>query len=137
MQAQAKSTKAIGAPRDAAPQDLIARERYRYLVESAAESGALWVLSGRQHDEWATYADPRGHVVIPVWPSRQHAEQLATGKWRDLTPTAVAVRDFLRELDVLEAEGVQVAAFPTKTRSGAAIAARHFGRALRDAGAGQ
>jgi hypothetical protein len=136
MPRKAKALETIGAPRNAAPQDLIARERYRYLVETAAERGELWVLSGQHDDEWATYSDPRGHIVIPAWPSRRDAEKLATGKWKDATPTAVALDDFLRELEAMEEEGVQVAAFPTTTRSGAAVAARHFGRALRDAQAG-
>lgn len=129
-------TKAVRVHRDVPPRERIARERYRYLVECASEHGALWVLSGRRHDEWATLTDPRGHVVIPVWPARQDAKELATGKWTHLTPTAVAIADFLKELDALEAEGALIAAFPTPTRSGATIAARHFGRALRDAGAG-
>lgn len=120
------------APRERAPTEKAA-DRYRRLVADAARSGYLWVLSHPSEDAWATFSDPRGHVVVPVWPGRDDALAMATGTWSGLRPMRIPVHDFLtHEVPALEEEGVLIAAHPTPTRSGAAIRASHFARALRD-----
>ena len=111
-----------------------AADRYERLVVDAARSGCLWVLSHPIEQAWATFADPRGHVVVPVWPGEEQAAAMATGIWSELRPVAVSVEDFLaHEVAGLEADGVLIAAYPTPTRSGAAVRTSHFARALREA----
>ena len=60
---------------------------------------------------------------------------MATGIWSELRPVQVSVtEDFLAdEVAELEAEGALIAAYPTPTRSGAAIRPSHFARAIREA----
>jgi hypothetical protein len=117
-----------------AGRDMKARERYRLLVDSAARSGTLWTLSLPNEEGFVTFADPRGHVVVPFWPTPDDANELATGDWRDAVPTEVPVTNFLeREAGPMEADGVQIAAFPLRNSSGAAVRASHFARALRNA----
>ena len=109
-------------------------DRYRRLVADAVRSGYFWVLSHPVEDAWATMTDPRGHVVIPVWPAEAQAAAMATGAWSELTPVQVTIEAFLaHEVAGLEADGVLIAAHPTPTRSGAAIRTSHFARALREA----
>lgn len=111
-----------------------AADRYQVLVAEVRRSGVLWVLSHPVEEAWATYSDPRGHVVVPMWPGQDEAAAMATGSWSGLRPTAIPVADFVaHEVPELEAEGVLIAAHPTPTRSGAAIRATHFARALREA----
>jgi hypothetical protein len=109
-------------------------DRYRRLVADAVRSGYFWVLCHPVEEAWATMTDPRGHVVIPVWPAEAQAAAMATGPWSELRPMRVPVKDFLaHEVAGLEADGVLIAAHPTPTRSGAAIRTSHFARALREA----
>jgi hypothetical protein len=111
-----------------------AADRYRALVAEVRRSGHLWVLSHPAEEAWATYSDPRGHVVVPVWPGQDQAAAMATGLWGGLRPTAIPLDAFLaHEVPGLEAEGVLIAAHPTRTSSGAAVRATHFARALLDA----
>jgi hypothetical protein len=111
-----------------------AADRYGRLVADAGRSGRLWVLSHPVEQAWATFADPRGHVVVPVWPGEEQAAAMATGIWSELRPMQVSVEDFLaHEVAELEAEGALIAAYPTPTRSGAAIRPSHFARAIREA----
>ena len=111
-----------------------AADRYERLVADAAHSGWIWMLSHPVEQGWATFADPRGHVVVPVWPAEELAAAMATGVWSEFRPAPVAVEDFLaHEVAGLEADGVLIAAYPTPTRSGAAIRTSHFARALREA----
>ncbi len=120
------------APRERVPSEKAA-DRYRRLVAEATRSGSFWVLSHPVEDAWATFSDPRGHVVVPVWPGRDEAMAMATGTWSGLRPMQIPVDDFLtHEVHALEDEGVLIAAFPTATRSGAALRASHFARALRN-----
>jgi hypothetical protein len=59
---------------------------------------------------------------------------MATGVWKDTVPEPISVIAFLEtEIARLEADGVQIAAFPIRTSSGVAVRAAHFGRSLRDA----
>jgi hypothetical protein len=111
-----------------------AADRYRALAAEVRRSGHLWVLSHPVEEAWATYSDPRGHVVVPVWPGQDEAVTMASGSWEGLRPVAVPVGEFVaHEVPELEAEGVLIAAHPTPTSSGAAVRASHFARALRDA----
>jgi hypothetical protein len=111
-----------------------AADRYQRLVADAGRSGSLWVLSHPVESAWATFADPRGHIVVPVWPGEEQAAAMATGTWSELRPVSVSVDDFLaHEVAGLEAEGILIAAYPTPSRSGAAIRTAHFARALREA----
>jgi hypothetical protein len=114
--------------------ELKALDRYRLLVELSAKSGSLWALTSSAGDGFVTFADPRNHVVVPFWPTPEDASEMATGDWLEAVPTEVPVRIFLeREVAGMEADGVLIAAFPTRRSSGAAVRAAHFARALRDA----
>lgn len=111
-----------------------AADRYRALVAEVRRSGHLWVLSHPVEEAWATYSDPRGHVVVPVWPAKDEATAMASGSWDGLRPTAIPIDEFLaHEVPDLDAEGVLIAAHPTPTSSGAAVRAMLFARALGDA----
>jgi Protein of unknown function (DUF2750) len=111
-----------------------AADRYGDLIARATQTKTLWALMPPGESAWVTYRDPRDHVVIPLWPGRDEAAAMATSVWRDAVATPIPVSDFLKhEVDALETDGVQIAAHPTPTSSGAAVRAAHFARALRDA----
>jgi len=60
-------------------------------------------------------ADDTGQAMIPVWPEQAFAALLLTGEWQTYQTEEMLVEEFLSWLDELQAENIQVAAFPTET----------------------
>lgn len=80
-----------------------------------------WVL--RDHDD--------GSVSLPVWPTREHACEMAVGEWQDQESVAVSLDHFIENiLDKLKDSGYMIEISPTASEKGVLLAAKKFSEML-------
>lgn len=67
-------------------------ERYSYLVEQVKESQYIWTL---QDSDGCVMLTTEEEDCIPMWPTEESAKQWAVDDWKDCTPLAIPLDEWL------------------------------------------
>ena len=73
-----------------------AAQRYAYSVNRIRRKKTVWLLTS--DEGFAVGSQPDCASVLPVWPDRELAVELATEDWADTYPTVIALDDWLGTL---------------------------------------
>lgn len=96
--------------------ELDAGRRYSYFISKVADRGEAW---GLYLDGWAMQKTNTNLTVFPLWPTVEYAAECATGDWAHYEPAEIELYDLLHELiPMLQADGIQLAIFPTPEGKG-------------------
>jgi hypothetical protein len=89
---------------------LTPKVRYEYFVKRVADWQEVW---GLWKDGWALLGEDGSKEFMPVWPHPEFAARYASGDWKDYSPRAIDVHEWIEEwIPKLKREGLKVAVFP-------------------------
>jgi hypothetical protein len=86
--------------------------RYDYFLDAVVEERDIWILVNSDNQFLKIVAEEDGVAYLPVWPTREFAENYAAGSG-DLSPKAISLPDFFRKwVPGLTRDGIEVGVFP-------------------------
>jgi hypothetical protein len=89
--------------------------RYEYFIKKAADYEEVW---GLYNEGWATAQDDKGNTLLPLFPNKRFAENIAEKEWEGFKPKRIELDYFLEKwLPGMRSDGVKPSIFPTDTDS--------------------
>lgn len=119
----------VSAAEQQAVSALSAGERYLYFLKKIADWETAW---GLWDDGWALYrVESETSEAMPLWPSREYAENCACESWSRYQPKEISVNELFSDiLPGLRAMGRVIVGFPNLTCRGVVRELRAFERDL-------
>lgn len=94
--------------------------RYAHFIKQVCDGQQVWGL--RESDGWVAMGDDSGASMFPVWPHAEYARLMATDDWRDASPSAIDLDEWMDVwLDNLAAGDDKVAVFPVTRGQGVVV----------------
>lgn len=107
----------VSAAEQQAVSALSAEERYLYFLKKVADWETAW---GLWDDGWALYGvESENSEALPLWPSREYAENCACESWIRYQPKEISVEELFSDiLPSLRSMGRVIVGFPNSTCRG-------------------
>ena len=91
--------------------ELSDNERYEYLITTSVKQKEIWLLQA-EDGMIAMLEDGNGQEYIPVWPSKEFAQNQINEDWADYEPDSMKIYEFMEWMKELAEDKIMIAAFP-------------------------
>lgn len=90
-------------------------KRYEYFVKKVVDWETVWSLWDAG---WVAASDDSGVGLLPLWPAKEYAEQLALDDWSAAEAREIRIENCFELLRRIEENGMKVAVFMTRGDKG-------------------
>ncbi|GLR69344.1 DUF2750 domain-containing protein [Agaribacter marinus] len=99
-------------------------KRYHYLLKHVVANQDIWILTD---EHGCVMLNTEDEDCVPVWPSKEFADDWATGDWAHCKPQAIPLSIWHeRWTDGLADDDVSIAVFPNPDEDGLVISPDEF-----------
>ncbi|GDY27607.1 DUF2750 domain-containing protein [Agarivorans sp. Toyoura001] len=104
------------------------QSRLQYLIKESKAQNQLWILID---DDGCVMLNSEDEDCVPVWPSKEFAEDWATGDWAHCKAEAISLNKWRsRWTEGLTGDELYVAVFPNELEEGLILSPYEFEDAL-------